>query len=168
MAQLIEDTVGSRTEPHYRQIEAYLEAVRSSRDPNAYAVLLGLRSLDTTSLHKRVEKGLAFSALLTILRLMSLPMQVLAELLLIPPRTLQRRRAAGRLEPAESDRLLRLSRIYGRAIELFEGDNRAALRWLETPLPALGRASPLAMSKSEPGALEVERLISRLEHGVVS
>lgn len=162
------DTSPPGDEPQAPEIDSYLEAVRSSRDPNAYVVLLGLRSFDTATLHRKVEKGLAFTALLTILRLMALPMQMLAEILLIPPRTLQRRKVSGRLEPVESDRLIRLSRIYGRAIELFEGDNRAALRWLSTPIGALGGTSPLAMSKTEPGALEVERLISRLEHGVIS
>ena len=150
------------------EIDAYLDAVRRSRGPNAYVVLLGLRSFDTPTLHKKVEQGFAFGALLKILKLMALPLQVLADVLSIPPRTLQRRKAAGRLEPDESDRLLRLSRIYGKAIELFEGDNPAALQWLRSPLTALGGASPLAMSKTEPGAQEVERLISRLEYGVFS
>src|SRR6266496_2626281 len=103
------------------EIDAYLDAVRRSRGPNAYVVLLGLRSFDTPTLHKKVEEGFAFGALLKILKLMALPLQVLADILSIPPRTLQRRKAAGRLEPDESDRLLRLSRIYGKAIELFEG-----------------------------------------------
>ena len=150
------------------EIKSYLEAVRGSRGPNAYVVLLGLHDFDTPTLHKKVEQGFAFSALLKILRLMALPMQVLAEILFIPPRTLQRRKVSGRLEPDESDRLLRLSRVYGKAIELFEGDNRAALQWLQSPLRALGGASPLVMSKTEPGAHEVERLISRLEYGVFS
>jgi putative toxin-antitoxin system antitoxin component (TIGR02293 family) len=99
---------------------------------------------------------------------MAVPMQVLADLLFIPPRTLQRRKATGRLEPDESDRLLRLSRVYGKAIELFEGNNRATLDWLQSPLPALDGASPLSMTKTEPGAHEVERLIDRLEYGVFS
>jgi putative toxin-antitoxin system antitoxin component (TIGR02293 family) len=150
------------------EIESYLKAVRRSRGPNAHVVLLGLQSFDTPTLHKKVERGLAFSALLKILRLMALPMQVLADLLFIPPRTLQRRKASGRLEPDESDRLLRLSRVYGRAIELFEGNNRATLQWLQSPLPVLDGASPLSMTKTEPGAHEVERLINRLEYGVFS
>jgi putative toxin-antitoxin system antitoxin component (TIGR02293 family) len=150
------------------EIESYLKAVRRARGPNAHVVLLGLRSFDTATLHKKVEQGFAFSALLKILRLMALPMQVLADLLFIPPRTLQRRKATGRLEPDESDRLLRLSRVYGRAIELFEGNNRATLEWLQSPLPVLAGASPLSMTKTEPGAHEVERLINRLEYGVFS
>jgi len=133
----------ARLEP-VPEIASYLEAVRRSRGPNAHVALLGLRSFDTPTLHKKVEQGFAFSALLKILRLMALPMQVLADLLFIPPRTLQRRKAAGRLEPDESDRLLRLSRVYGKAIELFEGNNRSALDWLQSPLKALGGASPLS------------------------
>jgi putative toxin-antitoxin system antitoxin component (TIGR02293 family) len=150
------------------EIESYMEAVRRSQGPNAYVVLLGLRSFDTPTLHKKIEQGFAFSALLKILRLMALPMQVLADLLFIPPRTLQRRKASGRLEPDESDRLLRLSRVYGKAIELFEGNNHAALEWLQSPLTALAGASPLSLTKTEPGAHEVERLINRLEYGVFS
>jgi putative toxin-antitoxin system antitoxin component (TIGR02293 family) len=148
------------------EIARYLEAVRASVGPNAYVALLGLRAFDTPTLHRKVEKGLAFGAVLRLLRLMALPMQVLADLLLIPPRTLQRRRTGGRLEPDESDRLLRLSRIYGRALELFEGDNRTALQWLRSPVVGLGGETPLTLSRSEPGAQEVERLIARLEYGV--
>src|SRR5690348_9679368 len=97
------DPPASRERSRAPEIDSYLEAVRRSRGPNAYVVLLGLRSFDTPTLHKKVEQGFAFSTLLRILRLMALPLQVLAEILLIPPRTLQRRKATGRLEPDESD-----------------------------------------------------------------
>jgi putative toxin-antitoxin system antitoxin component (TIGR02293 family) len=150
------------------EIAAYLAAVRTSHGPNAHAALLGIREFETQKLHKKVERGFAFVAFLKALRLMALPMQALAEILLIPPRTLQRRKATGRLEPDESDRLLRLARVYGKAIELFEGDNRAAHEWLDSPISGLGGATPLSLLKTEPGTQEVERLISRLEHGVFS
>lgn len=150
------------------EIDSYLDAVRTSRGPNVHAALLGLRTFDTPTLQKKIEKGFAFVAVLKVLRLMALPMQALADILLIPPRTLQRRKVTGRLEPDESDRLLRLVRVYGKAIELFEGDNRGALEWLHSSITALGGSTPLSMLKTEPGAQEVERLIARLEHGVFS
>jgi putative toxin-antitoxin system antitoxin component (TIGR02293 family) len=150
------------------EIDSYLEAVRDSQGPNAHAVLLGIREFDTQKLHRKVERGFAFVAFLKAVRLMALPMQALAEILLIPPRTLQRRKVSGRLEPVESDRLLRLARVYGKAIELFEGNNRAALEWLDSPISGLGGETPLSMLKTEPGTQEVERLILRLEHGVFS
>jgi putative toxin-antitoxin system antitoxin component (TIGR02293 family) len=79
-----------------------------------------------------------------------------------------RRKREGRFLPDESDRLLRASRLFGKALELFEGDRDAATEWLTTAQPALGGTVPLDLAKSEVGALEVERLIGRLEHGVFS
>ena len=61
-----------------------------------------------------------------------------------------------------------MSRVFARAIELFEGDDRAARRWLSAPQRALGGAVPLTLAKTEVGAREVERLVGRLEHGVFS
>jgi len=150
------------------EVTAYLDAVRQALGPHSYVSLLGLKSFDTPTLHARVRAGLSFTALQRLLRVTALPMHVAAAILHIPPRTLQRRRVAGRLQPDESDRLVRLSRIIGKAIELFEGDPEGARQWLGAPVTALGGATPLALSQTEPGALEVERLIGRLEHGVFS
>ena len=148
------------------EIEAYLVAVRRSRGPHAYVSLLGIKDYDTATLHEKVKRGLSFAAFEHLVRLMQLPTGKAAEILLIPARTLHRRKATGRLEADESNRLVRLSRIFGRTLELFEGNQEAALRWLESPATALGGERPLTMSQTEPGALEVERLIGRLEHGV--
>ena len=78
------------------------------------------------------------------------------------------RKEAGRLQPGESDRLLRVARVIARAIELLEGDDKAARHWLSAPQRALAGAVPLTLAQTEFGALEVERLIGRLEHGVFS
>ena len=86
----------------------------------------------------------------------------------ISPRTLARRKDEGRLRPDESDRLVRVARIFGRAIDLFEGNAPAARQWLGKPNTALGGASPLEMVTSEVGAREIVGLIGRLEHGVFS
>lgn len=111
---------------------------------------------------------MSFAKLVNLTRVMGMTLQATAEILFISPRSLQRRKVEGRLHADESDRLLRLSRIFGLAIQLFEGDRRAAVDWMNKRLPVLGDASPLEMSKTEPGALDVERLIGRLEHGVFS
>ena len=79
-----------------------------------------------------------------------------------------RRKREGRFLPEESDRLLRASRLFGKALQLFEGDRDAATEWLTTAQPGLGGIVPLDLAKSEVGVLEVERLIGRLEHGVFS
>jgi putative toxin-antitoxin system antitoxin component (TIGR02293 family) len=133
-----------------------------------YAALLGLRTADGFELRARVEEGLPYSALERFQRNVALPMAEIAELIQIPARTLTRRRESGRLQTDESDRLVRASRIFGEALELFDGDLAAAKAWLSTPQPALGGATPLAMARTGVGAREVEHLIGRLEHGVFS
>lgn len=150
------------------EIDAYLDAVRRSKAPNAYVAFLGVKTYDTPALHRKVKEGLSFGSFEKLARVMAIPMNAAAEILFIPNRTLQRRKAEGRLRPDESDRLVRLSRIFGKAVELFEGDSDAAMTWLASPVKALGGTDPLDMTKTEPGALEVEHLIGRLEHGVFS
>ena len=84
----------------------------------------------------------------------------------VPRRTMTRRKSEGRFLPEESDRLLRAARLFGKTLELFEGDRDAATEWLTTAQSALGGGVPLDLARSEVGAQEVERLVGRLEHGV--
>ena len=60
------------------------------------------------------------------------------------------------------------NKAYAKALDLFEGDSRAAERGLSSPKRALGGAVPAELAKTEAGAREVEALIGRLEHGVFS
>jgi putative toxin-antitoxin system antitoxin component (TIGR02293 family) len=46
--------------------------------------------------------------------------------------------------------------------------NESARQWLETAIPSLENHRPLDLAATEPGAREVEDLIGRIEHGVVS
>ena len=55
---------------------------------------------------------------------------MLASIIGIPERTLARRKAVGKLEPDESERLLRVSNLFEKSVELFEGDVTAAVNWL--------------------------------------
>jgi putative toxin-antitoxin system antitoxin component (TIGR02293 family) len=133
-----------------------------------YLLLLGLDPMDTPRLVERVEEGFSFGELEHLRENMDLSREEMAELVQIRPRTLDRRKKEGRLHPEESDRLLRASRVFGRAIALFEGDVEGALGWLSTPQRALGGTVPFRMARTEIGAGEVEGLIGRLEHGVFS
>jgi len=147
-------------------VQAYLDAISAHRGPHAYVTLLGLRTYDTAGLHRKVREGFSYSALERFRRVADLPAAAFAELLQIPARTFHRRKAEGRLRPDESDRLLRFTRLFGKALELFEGDVAAARAWIEHPLAALGGARPIELAQTGPGAGEVEMLIGRLEHGV--
>jgi putative toxin-antitoxin system antitoxin component (TIGR02293 family) len=93
---------------------------------------------------------------------------LLASVIGIPERTLARRRAAGRLEPDESERLLRVAILFEKCVDLFEGDVKAAVNWLTSAKKALNGQAPVLYARTELGAREVENLIGRLDHGIFS
>jgi putative toxin-antitoxin system antitoxin component (TIGR02293 family) len=94
-------------------------------------------------------------------------MERLFPLLGISKATLHRRKAGGRLAPAESDRVVRFARLMGRAVVVLESE-ATARQWLSSPQFGLGGAVPLEYAETELGAREVEDLLGRLEHGVYS
>lgn len=161
-------TMMQDTQAGHAEVEAYLKARRDGVGTYAYASLVGLRTFDAVGLHAKVQEGLSYAALERLQRALGMPASVVARILHIPLRTLQRRRKEKRLQPDESDRALRLSRILASALDLFEGDLDATRAWLSTSLTALGGIAPIALAQSEPGAMEVQDLIGRLEHGVFS
>ncbi len=131
-----------------------------------YAIFLGFSGLHLFELVAEVTRGIPYRAFERLRRNTLWEAEILASLLNIPQRTLARRKQEGRFHTDESDRLLRISRLFGRAVQLFEGDSEGASAWLERPLPALGNARPVDLVRTEVGALEVERVIFALEHGV--
>jgi putative toxin-antitoxin system antitoxin component (TIGR02293 family) len=150
-------------------VVAFRNLIRERRGgPNVHARLLGLQTLETLELLEQVEAGLSYRAFERFQRSTDLTTQELASLVQIKPRTLMRRRAEGKLSAEESDRLLRASRVFGRALALFDGDLAAARAWFGSPAPALGGRTPLEAAATDVGAREVENLVGRLEHGVFS
>jgi len=129
---------------------------------------LGLSINTVPGLIREVMRGFSYQALIAFEANSGVSLQALAEAIGIPERTLARRRAAGRLAPEESERLLRLSSIFEKSVELFEGDVNSAVHWLAAPKGALENQTPLQYARTEVGARVVENLIGRLEHGVFS
>jgi putative toxin-antitoxin system antitoxin component (TIGR02293 family) len=146
-----------------------LAAAAEIRRSRAVAAgLVGLKDASTSKVVARLKAGLPYSALPKLAQASGLAVPEIARLADIPLRTLSRRKTQGKLQPAESERLLRLSNVFARALELFENDAEAATRWLTTPKKGLAGESPLEFATTEVGAREVEELLGRLEHGVYS
>ena len=118
-----------------------------------------------TELIRKIQKGLRFSELETLQNSIDLPFEQLAAKLAISRSTLQRRKAAGRLSPDESDKVMRLSRLLEHATNVF-GDIQRARTWLKFPQRGLGGAIPLDYAETEVGAREVDDLLGRIEYSV--
>ena len=129
---------------------------------------IGMKSANAGQIIVALQKGLPYKAITTLEKESGLTVESIAQVVQVPPRTLARRRKAGRFEQLESERLLRLGMVFEKALELFEGDRAAAGRWLRSPIKGLGGQTPLTLTQTELGAREVEDLIGRLEHGVFS
>lgn len=116
---------------------------------------------------RAVRVGLPWAAFEAMEAALSIPARQLAAMLHIPPRTLSRRKDAGRLEAMESDRLCRLARVVAHAVDVFESQERAR-DWLETENRALGGQRPLELLDTDAGAREVDDVLGRIEHGIFS
>lgn len=120
-----------------------------------------------SELGERVRRGLPYAALEAVMAGLGLTREQVAEALQLPERTLARRKKERRLHPDESDRLFRLARIAAQASEVL-GSTEKAARWLQKPNRALGGRVPLALLDTDAGTREVEEVLGRIEHGVVS
>ena len=136
-------------------------------------VLGGRKVLGTTvknpdDLAQLVRKGLPAGSLKALADKLALGNAVLSRKLGIPQRTMTRRLSQGsRLTACESDRTMRLARVYANAIEMI-GDDEKAVAWLHTPNRALGGERPLDQLDTDVGAREVEDILGRIAYGVYS
>ena len=77
---------------------------------------LGLPALETDALIRKLQTGLSFKALESFSSETGIPISEIGDTMQVPERTLARRRVAGRLSSEESEKLLRLSNIFERAV----------------------------------------------------
>jgi putative toxin-antitoxin system antitoxin component (TIGR02293 family) len=112
-----------------------------------------------------IQAGLPAESYVRLRTFLGATDQQLAEHLSIPMRTLQRRLAGNRFSSEEADRLTRLVRISKEAASTL-GDLDSAREWMLTPNPSLDFKTPLELTATDTGCVEVERLLIRIEYGV--
>jgi len=115
----------------------------------------------------RVRAGWPYKSLREVAEAYHLDLRAVAGILRIPERTLARRRHSGRFLADESDRLARLARV-GALAQSILGDREKTSRWLTTGNPALGGRPPLDLLDTDPGCRQVEGVLQRISHGIVS
>lgn len=114
-----------------------------------------------------IREGLPADAFDWLKEELNLTAAELASVVHIPRRTVSRRKKEGHLKPDESERLLRLARLYRRASEVL-GGAKEARAWIQEPNFALGDSTPLRFADTEPGARRLEQLLGQIEHGIVT
>ena len=123
---------------------------------------------DFNSMASAIKDGLQPTFLDQLQFMIGLSRQELAHRVGIPKSTLDRRvRQGTRLTPAESERVLRLYRLFKIAAEILGGEDKARV-WFTTPNATLGGVTPIVFADTEPGAREVENLLGRIQYGVYS
>jgi putative toxin-antitoxin system antitoxin component (TIGR02293 family) len=140
----------------------------------AIAEVLGGRKVLGKSIKKSddlallVRKGLPAGSVTALAGKLQVGNNVLSRKLGIPQRTLTRRLSqSSLLTPAESDRTVRIARVYAHAMEMI-GNEAKAIEWLRTPNRALGGARPLDQLDTDLGARMVEDILGRIAYGVYS
>lgn len=115
-----------------------------------------------------VRKGLPADSVTALAQKLDIGNMDLSLKLGIPQRTLSRRLSRhSRLTASESDRTVRLARVYATAVELI-GSESNAVAWLRTPNRALGGQRPLDQLDTDLGARAVEDVLGRIAYGVYS
>jgi putative toxin-antitoxin system antitoxin component (TIGR02293 family) len=127
----------------------------------------GKLSFPSSKMVEVLRVGLPVYELDALQASLAVPMEKLVPMLGISKATLHRRKAEGRLDQAESDRVVRFAKLMGKAVEVMESEENAR-QWLNSPQFGLGGAVPLEYAETEVGAREVENLLGRIEYGVYS
>jgi len=130
--------------------------------------VLGRPIKNPDDLAQLVRAGLPARSVSALAERLHLGNGALAKKLGIPQRTLTRRLSLGSLLTfAESDRTVRMARVFANAVEMI-GDRDKAIQWLGTPNRALGGERPLDRLDTDTGARMVEDILGRVAYGVYS
>lgn len=128
---------------------------------------LGRALASDGDMRQAIRDGFPPAVVERLMHASGLTLKELAAALDLSPRSLQRRRAGGKLARYESDRLYRLARLVAIATEYLGDPDRARL-WLKRPNRALGGLAPISAIDTELGARQVENILGRVAYGGVS
>jgi len=130
--------------------------------------ILGKAVKKPDDLAELVRRGLPANSVKELAERLDLGTTILSQKLGIPQRTLTRRLSQrSRLTAAESDRTVRLARVFASAVEMI-GEAEKAAAWLQVPNRALRGKRPLDQLDTDVGAREVDDILGRIAYGVYS
>lgn len=114
------------------------------------------------------RQGLSYAKFKIAMEAFQLSKQVLASLLHISERTLDRiHKEKKRLSTPQTERVLELSLLYEHGWACF-GDQEAFRDWLETSYFPYGGVTPLSLLDTSQGIKMVHTALGRIEHGITA
>ena len=129
--------------------------------------VLDLPMTDSVKVHQLLERGLPYGKLSKFVKFSQLPMAKLLPILGMSESTNLRRKHAKRLNTTESDKLLRVAKVYQVVLELFNGHNDSVARFLLDPHYYFQDQTPLSVMSTEVGTERLRIFALRLMHGVM-
>ncbi len=137
--------------------------------PLPSAKIIGLRGTNEFEIARSINDGLSTATVGRLARALSVTDGQILRIVNIPESTYHsRKRRKEPLTAEESSRVYRVAKVIAAAEEFFDGDKKAAGRWLASPKLALGGKTPLDFARTAEGSDYVTRLLTRMAHGVVS
>lgn len=131
--------------------------------------VLKRRITNIDELRETVKAGLPYASLEALMEKFGFTREEASAALHLPytSRSKVVKRPRKMFQADESDRVLRLARISAQATATL-GSERKAVDWLRRSNRALGNRSPLELLDSDIGTRQVEDILGRIEHGVIS
>jgi putative toxin-antitoxin system antitoxin component (TIGR02293 family) len=127
------------------------------------------RQVDSDSeLTLLIREGLPVGTLTLLAQELDVERKTVANVIGISDRTLSRRIAKDeRLSAQESDRMVRLARVFALATDTLGTAQKASL-WLQTPNNVLEGQTPFSLLDTDAGVRSVETVLGRIAWGVYS
>lgn len=124
-------------------------------------------SMDVHSWINEIKKGYSIDKFEQLKENLGVNKEKLARIASISLATMHRRKVSlGRLTSDESEKIYRLKKLYETALDVLE-DKDNVKAWFNTSQVVFEGRTPLEYADTLPGSEEVERVLRRMEHGIV-
>ena len=140
-----------------------------SAAPVPGARVLGLTIDSEFEVAQHIAAGFSATTIGRLARELGVPDKRMLTLTNIPESTyFDRKRRNKPLSAETSSRVYRIAKATEAAEAYFEGDKDAARRWLINPKVSIGGKTPLEFACTPEGSDYVIKLLTRMEHGIIS
>ena len=128
---------------------------------------LGVRVRQEEDLIEQIHRGLPYKTLESVMERMEMEMAFVIAFLGVTARTLQRRQTENVLTREESDRVVRLAKLYERTVKVL-GDPSEARAWLHHRNITLGSKTPLEVMDTVIGEARVTLCSAESSRGSIA